>query len=109
MSKRDDKAYIEHIRSAADSIQSYVRGMTFEAFAADRKTQHAVLYEIAVIGEAAGSLSERFQAEHPEVPWRDIIGMRNVVIHEYFGVDIEEVWRTATQDVPHLLASLSSM
>ena len=108
MSKHDDEAYIEHILSAARSIQSYVVGMTFEAFADDKKTQDAVLYEIAVIGEAAGRLSDRFQADHHEVPWRDIIAMRNVVIHKYFGVDIEEVWRTATRDVPRLLANLSS-
>lgn len=109
MSKHNDRAYADHIRAAATSMQAHIRGMTFDAFTADTKTQHAVLYELAVIGEAAGNLSDQFQKDHPQVPWRDIVGMRNAVIHEYFGVDLGEVWRTVTRDVPDLLSNLATI
>jgi len=61
-----------------------------------------VLYHIQVIGEAANSISPEFQKQHREIPWKDIISMRHLLVHQYFGIDLEEVWNTTQKDLPHL-------
>ena len=61
-----------------------------------------VLYHIQVIGEAANSISPEFQKQHGEIPWKDIISMRHLLVHQYFGIDLEEVWNTTQKDLPHL-------
>jgi len=80
--------------------------MTKESFLDDIKTQSSVLYQLAVIGEAVKRLSHEFRAQHPDVPWQLIAGMRDHVIHGYDVVDWDEVWKTATRDVPDLLAKI---
>lgn len=80
--------------------------MTKETFLEDIKTQSSVLYQLAVIGEAVKRLSREFRAQHPDVPWQLIAGMRDHVIHGYDVVDWDEVWKTATKDVPDLLSKI---
>jgi uncharacterized protein with HEPN domain len=77
-------------------------------FSEDAKTQSAVLHQVMVLGEAANRLSETFREEHTEIPWRLMIGMRNRLIHGYDDVDLDEVWNTATRDVPALLQALEA-
>ena len=76
------------------------------AFMADRKTQSAVLHQLLIIGEAVKRLSPGFREKHPEIPWKQIAGTRDKIIHEYNNVDLDEVWRTLTADVPRLLSFL---
>lgn len=102
MSKRSDALYIADIIEAIGDIESFTKDMTFETFANDSKTVHAVVRCIEIIGEAAVHLSDQYRTDHPDVPWTDIIGMRNKMIHEYFGIDREILWKTITEDIPTL-------
>lgn len=73
-----------------------------QAFENDRSAQQAVAYNLAVLGEAARALSPDLRERHPEVPWRDVIAQRNVVVHEYHRLDLDSLWATSTQDIPQL-------
>ncbi len=80
--------------------------MTFEEFERDTKTQDAVVRNIEIVGEAVKLLSSGFKRRHPDVPWKQIAGMRDVIIHRYFGVALDIVWRVATKDLPEAVARL---
>jgi len=101
-----DQASLLDIAEACRLIGEFIHGMDIDAFLLDHKTQSAVLHQILVLGEAAKRISPTFREEHPEIPWRKMTGMRDVVIHVYDRVDLEEVWRTATQAVPELLEQI---
>lgn len=88
--------------AAIQLVKQFAGGMNLAAFLEDVKTQSAVLYQIQIIGEACSHVSERLRSAHPEVPWRDIVGMRNNLVHEYFGVDLMLVWTTVVDDLPTL-------
>lgn len=106
MPPRDWRLRLEDILDAAAQIEIYINGLTLEQFQADRKTVDAVVRNLEVIGEAAKNLIA-VQADLPgDIPWTDIAGMRNLLIHEYFGVDAAIVWHTATGDVPALRSKL---
>ncbi|MEO0988512.1 MAG: DUF86 domain-containing protein [Cyanobacteria bacterium J06639_14] len=81
-----DQQSIRDMWNAAQEILSFTAGMDQTTLSTDRRTQAAILYNIIVLGEAANRLSEDFQAQHPEVPWKEIIGMRNILAHQYDGV-----------------------
>lgn len=83
-------------------MASFLRGIDQEAFLASELIRSAVLQKLSVIGEAANRVSAELRAAHPEVPWRAIVGMRNLAVHAYFTLDWEIVWKTATRDVPIL-------
>jgi len=96
---RDPKERLRDILEAIARIERYAsRGR--EAFGQDELIQVWMFHHIQVIGEAAASLGRTFHEAHPEVPWRQIIAMRNVLVHEYFGVDLDEVWKTVESDLP---------
>ncbi len=106
MPARDWKLRIEDILEAIQEIIQYTDGMTFEAFCKDTKTVKAVLYCIAVIGEAVRHIPHDVRMKYSEIPWREIGDMRNVVIHEYFGIDTDILWKTVCYDLPLLESSL---
>lgn len=83
--------------------------MSKTAFLDDLKTQSSVLYQLMVIGEAVKRLSHEFRAQHPDIPWSLIAGMRDHLIHAYDAVDWDEVWKTITRDVPDLLAQIERL
>ncbi len=83
--------------------------MTYDDFAADTKTQDAVVRNLEILGEAVKNLPESFTAEYPEVPWRFIAGMRDKLIHHYFGVSLAIVWETVQSDIPALRERLKSV
>ena len=89
---RDYRLYLDDILDAVQQIRIYVEGYDGEAFAADRKTQDAVIKNLEVIGEAARNLPEDIGAAAPEIDWRKITGLRNILIHEYFGISIPIIW-----------------
>ena len=106
MPPRDWRLRIEDILEASGRVETYIAGLTFEQFQSDRKTVDAVVRNLEVIGEAARHLVTIQHDLPPDIPWADIAGMRNVLIHAYFGVDLGIVWQTATVDVPALAAKL---
>ena len=99
-------ARLEHILVSIANIQSFTEGMAFDAFASDTKTARAVAYEFAVIGEAARNVPAEVQRRYREIPWAEMQGMRNVVIHEYARVNVNVLWDTLTHDLPPLIPLL---
>ncbi len=87
---------------ATELVARYTTGLTFEDFAASTEKQDAVVRRLAVIGEAVKGLPEEFRTRYPEVPWRSIAGARDVLVHEYFRVDLELAWQMVQHDLPEL-------
>lgn len=106
---RRDVGHLADIVNAARRIQAYLSGVDYGAFERDPMRQDAVIRQLEILGEATKRLSEDFRLEHPDVPWRGIAGMRDILIHAYDHVDVAEVWRVAVQDVPRLLATLEGL
>ena len=106
---RGDTDYLHDILDAADRVRAYLSSQSRESFRADLMRQDAVLYRLAVIGEAAGRLSKSARDARPDVPWRRIVAMRNILVHDYGGVDIDIAWDTATAHVPVLVTVVRQM
>lgn len=98
---KDDRVYLAHIRDAIPQIESYTTGGE-ESFSRERIVQDAVIRNLEIIGEAVRHLSESLRARHPEIPWMRVAGLRDVLIHEYFGVQPERVWRVVEHRLPEL-------
>jgi uncharacterized protein with HEPN domain len=102
MPARSWESRLRDIIDAIRKIERYTRGMTTAAFAADDRTIDAVVRNLIVLGEASRHIPPAVEIQHPEVPWDKMRGIRNVVAHEYFGVDAEILWQTARNDLPPL-------
>ncbi|PSQ85934.1 MAG: hypothetical protein BRD42_06955 [Bacteroidetes bacterium QS_3_64_15] len=105
---KDDASYLRHIRGAIHQIQCHVQGGEAK-FMADEMVQDAVIRQLSIIGEAVGQLSDELSEESPSVPWTDIYGTRNKLVHDYFGVDLQAVWDTVQQDLPSLLTTVNAL
>lgn len=101
---KDDSVFLDHILDSIDQIGEYIAGLTFEEFLETRLVQDAVIRQLEIIGEATKNLSSDTTEKYPHIPWKAIAGMRDKLIHVYFGVDLEEVWNTVVRDVPDLKA-----
>lgn len=106
---RDDSVYLRHILDAIGRIQEYVHNMQIADFMSNHMAQDAVIRQFEVIGEATKNLSDAFRSQHSELPWKDMAGMRDKLIHQYFGVDIVAVWSSVQQDLPAVKTSLTSI
>jgi uncharacterized protein with HEPN domain len=104
---RDDVTLLGLDRAARLAV-SFVHGMTKEAFLDDAKTQSSVLYQLTVMGEAVKRLSQDLRAQHPEISWALIAGMRDHLIHGYDLIDWDQVWNTVTRDVPDPIIKLET-
>jgi uncharacterized protein with HEPN domain len=102
MSRRGDREFLLDILEACNRIVEYTEGMSYDEFAEDTKTQDAVLRNIEVIGEAIKNVSESLKAKHGEIEWRKIAGMRDKLIHFYFGVNLDIVWDVVKNKIPEL-------
>ena len=100
--KRDYRVYVDDVLEAIDKIQRYVEGLTFEKFARDTKTIDAVIRNFEIIGEATKHITEEVRKEYPNVLWNDMAAMRDKLIHEYFGVKLEVVWKTIKKRLPEV-------
>ncbi|RLB68910.1 MAG: hypothetical protein DRH07_11815 [Deltaproteobacteria bacterium] len=104
--------YLDHIEEAASLASGYVVGMTKETFVGDRKTQQAVIYNIFIIGEAASQIINEypdFVAAHPDIPWREMRGIRNRLAHGYFELDQTIIWNTVTTYLEKLSQQIASL
>ncbi len=104
-----DLVYLLDMLQSAQMIQSFVHGMDRAAFEQDIKTQDAVIRRIEIIGETVRRISMAFRANHPEIPWQQIAGMRSKLIHEYDRVDLVAVWEVAQQDISVLIAQIEPL
>jgi len=100
--RKGDIPYLKHILDAISRIEEYVRGITYDSFMENHLVQDGVIRQIEIIGEAAKRLSRQIREKHPYIAWKDMTGMRDKLIHDYLGVDLDAVWETVERDIPLL-------
>ena len=109
MSKRTDKELLQDICEAGRRIEAYIKNRTYRKFCADTKTQDAVVRNLEIIGEATKHVSAALKRAHDEIPWKKIAGMRDRLIHDYSGVNIDIVWEVVANDLPTVLVQLGAV
>ena len=105
---KDDRVYLQHIRDALQDIADYC-GSDHRAFLDDRMRQDATLRKLEIIGQAVKNLTEETKSRQPEIPWKQIAGMRDKVIHDYFGVNLDLVWAVVQKDLPRLRVAVQAL
>jgi len=106
---KDNSIYIDHIKASIDRIQQYIAGFNRNSFLNDLKTQDAVVRQLEIIGEATKKVSFELREKYSSIPWLDMAGMRDRLVHDYIDVDMEIVWKTASEDIPKLKELLSQI
>lgn len=109
MSSRSVDLYLDDLIEAGKAILSHVDNISFEEFKTDRMRQSAVIREFEIIGEAVGKLPDELKMSSPDVAWQDIKDFRNLLAHEYFGVDLEIVWQVVPADLPALIRQVEAL
>ena len=104
-----DKESLFDIVEAIEKILAYTKGVRFEEFQLNDEKQDAVLRRILVIGEATKRLSAEFKTRHSQIPWKEIAGMRDIVVHDYNRIDLETIWDVVQNDLPELVKFLNSL
>lgn len=105
---KDDSVYLDHILESITKIQHYTHELDEKRFNDDELVQDGVIRQLQIIGEAAKRLSGETRAKYPSVEWKDISGMRDKLVHDYFGVDLAAVWDTVQKDIPLLKKALTT-
>jgi len=106
MKRRDDTGRLEDMLEAASSAVDAIKDRSVEDLESDRIWALGLVKSLEIVGEAAARLGEDTRSRYPEIPWQEIIGMRNRLVHTYFDIDNEQVWRTLTEDLPALIEAL---
>lgn len=109
MPRRDYRLLVVDMLEAAERIVNYIDAYSCEQFQADQRTVDAVVRNLEILGEAANALPATVQDLAPEIDWRGVVGLRNRLIHEYFGVSLEIVWTISTREVPRLIHQLRAL
>ena len=109
MSSRPVALLVEDVWEAIEKIERYTVGLTCDDFSKDEKTIDAVVRNLEIIGEASNRFPNEFTDRHPEIEWRQIVGLRHRIVHEYFGVDREIIWHIIQHDLPRLKSLLTSL
>jgi len=104
-----DAACLLDMPQAAEKVHRFIKGKTQDAFVADEVLRDAVERNVEIIGEAARRVSDAFKNQHPEIPWRKMIAQRNVLIHEYDKISVDEMWMVATFHIPKLIENLTGL
>jgi uncharacterized protein with HEPN domain len=103
---RDYSIYLNDILLNIEAAERFITGISFEEFIRDEKTNYAVVRCLEIIGEASKHIPAGLRSKYPDVPWKTIVGTRNVIVHEYAAVDLTEVWKTTVNDLPQLKKQL---
>ena len=106
MSERPWKIIIEDILESIENIEEYTQGMTEDEFLSQKIVKDAVVRNLEIIGEAAKNIPDSVRKEHPEIEWKEIVGLRNIIIHQYFGVDYLIIWSVVEKELPTLKEKL---
>lgn len=109
MKQRDSTDYLQDILDAVNNIEEFVDDMSFEQFVKDKKTLYAVVRSIEIIGEASKNIPDSVKAKYTELPWKKMTGMRDKLIHGYFGVNVETLWKAVKENIPPLKKSIQKM
>lgn len=109
MSKRRVAELLEDIKEAAKRIANYIGGMDYQAFLEDLKTQDAVVRNVEIIGEAVKKLPKSFTSNYPGIPWKEMAGTRDKLIHDYFGVNYDILWNIAKSELPGILVEIKKL
>ncbi len=99
---RDPWIYVDYISECVQFIREYTSQLTLDRFLSDHQAQDAVIRRFQVMGDAAKSIPEGFKAEHPEIPWREMMAQRDVLVHDYFDINFERLWQTVQNEMPSL-------
>ncbi len=109
MPERDFEDYLKDLIDAMNKARSFIAGLDYETFKDDDKTLFAVVRALEIVGEAVKHIPDSVREENPGIPWKDMAGMRDVLIHDYFGVDAQTVWLTVTEKIPEVKPLIEKM
>lgn len=106
--KKDDSVYLHHILDSISLIQKHTKNIDYLAFLHDELIYNTIIRQFEIIGEAANHISENVKNKIPSIPWKDIVSMRNILIHDYFEIDLKDVWKTSKNDLDILKKNIEN-
>jgi uncharacterized protein with HEPN domain len=109
MNERTWRLFLEDLVESIEKIDKYIDGMDYDSFAGDEKTVDAVVRNLEIVGEASKNIPDSIKAEHSEIPWHRMSGLRNVLAHEYFGIDLNIIWKIIKENLPEVMPHLNKI
>jgi len=107
--RRDVEVYIEDIQESISKIEEYTKAVSRDDFFSNTQVQDAVLRRLEIMGEAVKNIPDEFKNRYPEIPWKKVAGLRDVLTHAYFGVNLERIWKIIEEDIPHLKSEMAKV